>query len=83
MTDTPKAPQQEQAAPVRVSPSTLAVTHIYDGEEVVTGGHDGQVYIATFACEKAAAAFVSLARKHLFNVTGIRRASPQQEAKCL
>lgn len=33
----------------KVNPSTLGVTHIFDGEEVVTGGDYGQVWIATFA----------------------------------
>ena len=31
-----------------VDPETLAVTHIFDGEEVVTGGPDGQTHVATF-----------------------------------
>lgn len=40
------------------APRTLSVTHICDGEEVVTGGADGQVWIATFATKLAADAFV-------------------------
>lgn len=41
-----------------VHPSTLTVTHICDGEEVVTGGEDGQVWIATFAQSALAHIFV-------------------------
>lgn len=57
----------------RVPPTTLAITHVCDGEEVITGGHDGQTYIATFACEVAARAYIDLARTHLFAVKGERR----------
>ncbi len=34
---------------VHVPVGTLYITHIYDGEEVVSGGRDGQAYVATFA----------------------------------
>lgn len=41
-----------------VTPETLSVTHIFDGEEVVTGGPDGLVWVATFASRNAAEHFV-------------------------
>lgn len=37
---------------------TLSITHIFDGEEVVTAGEDGQTWIATFACYLEADEFV-------------------------
>jgi hypothetical protein len=37
---------------------TLTVTHIADGEEVVTGGEDGQAWVATFADPVEAKAYV-------------------------
>lgn len=40
------------------TPETLEITHIFDGEEVVTGGPDGQIWIATFASRIAAEHFV-------------------------
>jgi hypothetical protein len=38
----------------RIDTATLAVTHIFDGEEVVTGGPDGQTWIATCASSQLA-----------------------------
>lgn len=64
----------------KVNPSTLSVTHIYDGEEVVTGGDDGQTWIATFADRSMAAHFVSYAKAHLFHVNGVRRPSQETPA---
>lgn len=55
-----------------VHANTLAVTHIFDGEEVVTGGTDGQVWIATFANASAAEGFVHLAKREKYYVLGIR-----------
>ncbi len=57
---------------VQVDPSTLAVTHIFDGEEIVSGGEDGQVYIATFASASAAEFFVFAAQLRGLNVWGDR-----------
>jgi len=37
---------------------SLSVTHIYDGEEVVTGGDEGDVWVATFASSHIAERFV-------------------------
>lgn len=54
----------------RISPSTLTVTHIHDGEEVVTGGPDGQVWVATFADRHLAAWFVNAAKDHFFHIKG-------------
>lgn len=57
----------------KISPETLFVTHICDGEEVVMGGLDGQVWVATFASERVARYFVNVAKDNLFHVTGERR----------
>lgn len=61
----------------KVNPSTLGVTHICDGQEVVTGGDDGQTWIATFADRSMAAHFVNYAKAHLLHVNGERR--PEKE----
>lgn len=37
---------------------TLSVTHICDGQEIVTGGDDGQSWVASFASRMAAEMFV-------------------------
>jgi hypothetical protein len=57
-----------------VRPGTLAVTHICDGEEVVTGGDDGQVWIATFAQNALAQVFVRHTQATHEVVFGERRA---------
>lgn len=48
---------------MKLDPSTVAVTHIYDGEEVVDAltmdGADS-VWIATFGCARLAAQFVRM-----------------------
>lgn len=41
-----------------VHPSTLYVTHVFDGEEVVRGGEDGQIWVATFASGLQAKRFI-------------------------
>lgn len=51
---------------VLIDTRTLAVTHIYDGEEVVSGGTDGQVWVATFASAVEADRFVEDARERSF-----------------
>lgn len=43
---------------VKIAVSTLSVTHVFDGEEAVTGGEDGQVWVATFAEAAEARNFV-------------------------
>lgn len=55
-----------------VEPRTLAITHIHDGEEVVTGGDDGQVFIATFASAAAADRYVSACKEDGRPVFGYR-----------
>lgn len=47
---------------VAVEGSTLAVTHIFDGQEVVTGGDDGQAWVATFASAREAKRYVESMR---------------------
>lgn len=42
-----------------VTPDTLYRTHIFDGEEVVRGGRDGQVWVATFCSALAAEHFIT------------------------
>jgi hypothetical protein len=44
-------------------PHTVSVTHIFDGEEVVTGGDSGQIWIATFADRVAAEWFIKFAQQ--------------------
>ena len=43
---------------LKVPVKTLYVTHIFDGEEVVRGGEDGQAWIATFASSAEATKFI-------------------------
>jgi hypothetical protein len=40
------------------TPDTLAVVNICDGKHIVTGGPDGQIWVATFASAVAADHFV-------------------------
>jgi hypothetical protein len=56
-----------------VTPDTLDVTHIFDGEAVVTGGEDGQVWVATFASDIAAEHFVRYCVEFQKTFRGIRR----------
>lgn len=53
-------------------PHTVSVTHIFDGEEVVTGGDSGQIWIATFADPVAAAWFVKFAQEQGIALRGDR-----------
>lgn len=54
---------------------TLSITHIFDGEEVITAGEDGQTWIATFASRGEAEEFVkSLKAEPGTIVVGERRA---------
>jgi hypothetical protein len=73
---------RESAMLAKVNPSTLSVTHICDGEEVITGGDDGQVWIGTFADRSMAAHFVNYAKAHLFHVNGERRPEKETSALC-
>jgi hypothetical protein len=59
---------------VTVDPSTLYVTHIFEGEQVVRGGEDGQVWVATFASRLQADLFVSMAKIGPHIVSGLIRA---------
>jgi len=47
---------------VKVDKETLSITHICDGEEVITGGDDGQTYVATFAHRWTANVFIALVK---------------------
>lgn len=47
---------------MKCHPDTLSVTHIFDGEEVVSGGADGQEWVATFASVIDAEHFIDDAR---------------------
>jgi hypothetical protein len=58
-----------------VSPGTLSVTHIFEGEEVVTGGEDGQVWIATFASAPEARIWVDAMKAAGLPVQGLRQCS--------
>lgn len=57
---------------VLVHPSTVSVTHIFDGEEAVTGGASGQIWIATFADHVAAEWFVKFANDQGIMLRGQR-----------
>lgn len=59
---------------VRVDPSSLSVTHICDGEEVVTGGDDGQTWVATFASRLAADMFLDVVKATDYQLFGERPA---------
>lgn len=64
--------------PVAAPVETLSVTHIFDGEEVVTAlVDDGPVWIATFGVYSEADEFVkSLQREPGTTVVGVQRRSP-------
>lgn len=47
---------------VEVPPDTLSVTHVCDGQEIITGGADGQTYVATFASRLTADMFIDMCR---------------------
>lgn len=55
-----------------VRPETLSTTHICDGEEVVTGGDDGQVWVATFACPITAQQFIGRQKSRMEATAGQR-----------
>lgn len=56
-----------------VHQDSLSITHIFDGEEVVTGGADGQVWVATFASALNARDFVGFSKDMGLPVKGLRR----------
>jgi hypothetical protein len=56
-----------------IDPQTLSVTHICDGEEVVTGGDDGQAWIATFADATTAELFIQFFRERSIYPGAARR----------
>lgn len=60
-TDETKAPRLVEKKLVLVRPETLSRTHIFDGEEVVSGDDDGQAWVATFASPIVAENFIVLA----------------------
>ena len=51
---------------------TLTVTHIFEGEEVVRGGEDGQAWVATFASRGEADGFVGYLKSCRAEIEGIR-----------
>lgn len=56
----------------REAVSTLCVTHIFDGEEIVTAGEDGQTWIATFAEPAEARNFIAYKKAQCEWVMGER-----------
>jgi hypothetical protein len=44
---------------MKISTDTLDVTHVFDGENVVTGGTDGQTWVATFSTMTLARLFIT------------------------
>lgn len=65
----------------QVYPDTLSITHICDGEEVITGGKDGQVYVATFCDARAARDYVNVAQRLHLVVRGERSSSAKSPPK--
>ncbi len=55
-----------------LDPASMYVTHIFDGEEVVRGGEDGQAYVATFASFATAKEFIDACVQHRVYVSGLR-----------
>jgi hypothetical protein len=47
---------------ITVTPASLSITHIFEGEEVITGGEDGQVWVATFASAAEAQYYIDMLR---------------------
>lgn len=58
---------------VTVLVETLSTVHVFDGEEVVIGGDDGQAWVATFADANAAERFVNQSKRDCIYVMGWRR----------
>lgn len=56
----------------KVDPNTLYITHIFEGEEVVAGGEDGQAYVASFASHAAAGQYVEQMQRLGFSIMGER-----------
>jgi hypothetical protein len=57
---------------ITINPATLSRTHIFDGEEVVTGGDDGQAWVATFADPTTADLFMQWCRARGVHPGGLR-----------
>jgi hypothetical protein len=69
------APSQPRVKPVPtkrmgVHARTLFITHICDGEEVVMGGDDGQVYIGSFCDKGQAESFITRSMQGPFLIVG-------------
>jgi len=58
---------------VKVDKSTLTVTHIFDGEEVVTGGEDGQTWVGVFSNSFTANLFIALVKQSREAIYGERQ----------
>ena len=65
---------------VLVHPNTVRVTHIFDGEEAVTGGESGQIWVATFADRVAAEWFVKFANEQGVMLRGQQPANSAEKA---
>lgn len=63
---------------VLVDPASLYVTHIFDGEEVVRGGEDGQAYVATFTSFQTAKAFTDACVAGRVYVSALTAHQPSQ-----
>lgn len=55
--------READARIVEVNPASLYITHIFDGEEVVRGGEDGQAWVATFGTYRSAFRFCEWAAR--------------------
>jgi hypothetical protein len=67
----------------RVDPGTLTITHVFNGEEVVMGGEDGQVWIATFADATEAARHVTRCITLGYWPAGVRQVREAEPASSL
>lgn len=56
-----------------VDPNSLQITHIFDGEEIITGGNYGEIYIATFASRRGAEQYVEFCKANIITIFGERR----------
>jgi len=59
---------------VAVDNHTLSVVHVFAGENVVTGGEDGQGWVASFADQNAANDFVRDRKWDDGEILGVSRA---------
>ena len=67
-----RQPPRKLREVVEVLSSSMSITHIFDGEEVITAGEDGQVWVATFADVTTAKVFIQLLKRTSYTIKGLK-----------